>query len=203
MVENAPTNWSHKEISKTDFIATYTGTHGLANGLDVVIDAADYLRKRNVENVKIVLVGNGSQKDRLKLMALNKKLTNILFLDPVSKNEVSAILARANVGLQLLSDIEEFYYGTSPNKFFDYIASELPVITNYPGWVADLISKHNMGYTAEPNNGISLAQTIIKASLDPNIDDKALNALKLSRNDFDRKKLADTLHQAILNVYEN
>ena len=201
--ENAPTNWSHQEISNTDFIATYTGTHGLANGLDVVIDAADYLRKHNIENVKIVLVGNGSQKDRLKLMALNKKVTNILFLDPVSKNEVSAILARANVGLQLLSDIEEFYYGTSPNKFFDYIASELPVITNYPGWVADLISKHNMGYTAEANNGISLAQTIIKASQDPKIDDKGLNALKLSRNDFDRKKLADTLHQAILNVYEN
>ena len=60
-----------------------------------------------------------------------------------------------------------------------------------------------MGYTAEANNGISLAQTIIKASLDPNIDAKALNALKLSRDDFDRKKLADNLHQAILKVYEN
>tara|TARA_B100000579_G_C22828818_1_gene854747 strand:+ start:655 stop:1872 length:1218 start_codon:yes stop_codon:yes gene_type:complete len=201
--ENAPKNWSHQEISDTDFIAVYTGTHGLANGLDVVIDAAEYLAEHKSENIKIVLVGNGSQKDRLKLMALSKKLTNILFLDPVSKNEVAAILARANIGLQLLSDIKEFYYGTSPNKFFDYIASELPVITNYPGWIADLISKYNMGYTAEANNGISLAQTIIKASLDPKIDTKALNALNLSRNDFDRKTLADSLHQEILKVYEN
>ena len=50
---------------------------------------------------------------------------------------------------------------------------------------------------------ISLAQTIIKASLDPNIDTKVLNALILSRNDFDKKTLADSLHQEILKVYEN
>ena len=67
----------------------------------------------------------------------------------------------------------------------------------------NLISKHNMGYTAEANSGISFAHTIIKASQDTSIDDKASNALNLSRNDFERKKLADTLHQAILNVYEN
>ena len=50
--ENAPKNWSHQEISNTDFIAVYTGTHGLANGLDVVIDA-DYLAKHKSKTLKL------------------------------------------------------------------------------------------------------------------------------------------------------
>ena len=45
----------------------------------------------------------------------------------------------------VLEDIPAFYRGTSPNKFFDYLACGLPVVNNYPGWLADLIRDHQLG----------------------------------------------------------
>ena len=45
----------------------------------------------------------------------------------------------------VLKDIPAFYRGTSPNKFFDYLSCGLPVVSNYPGWLAELIREHQLG----------------------------------------------------------
>ena len=50
----------------------------------------------------------------------------------------------ADIGLQILQDVPAFYNGTSPNKFFDYISAGLPVLNNYPGWIARLIQKKSV-----------------------------------------------------------
>ena len=52
------------------------------------------------------------------------------------KTELNKLVASADVGLMVLANVPAFYYGTSPNKFFDYISSGLPVLNNYPGWLA-------------------------------------------------------------------
>ena len=53
---------------------------------------------------------------------------------------------RANIGMQILANVPAFYFGTSPNKFFDYLASGLPVLNNYPGWLAEMINEYECGY---------------------------------------------------------
>ena len=52
-------------------------------------------------------------------------------------------------------NIQEFYCGRSPNKFFDYIASGLPVLNNYPDWVANMIKENNCGFAVDPNGKIA------------------------------------------------
>jgi hypothetical protein len=81
---------------------------------------------------------NGKLKIKLKERA-KEKLDNIIFLELMPKIKLIKYLKSADLGLQILNNIPEFYYGTSPNKFFDYLASGLPVLNNYPGWIADLI----------------------------------------------------------------
>ena len=49
------------------------------------------------------------------------------------KEKLSGLMKSADLGLQILANVPAFYYGTSPNKFFDYIAAGLPVLNNYPG----------------------------------------------------------------------
>jgi hypothetical protein len=55
-------------------------------------------------------------------------------------------MAATDVGMQILANVQAFYYATSFHKFFDYIFAGLPVLTNYPGWLADIISQHQCGY---------------------------------------------------------
>ena len=73
-----------------------------------------------------------------------EKLDNCRFYAPIPKKELNAIVASADVGLMVLANVPAFYYGTSPNKFFDYISSGLAVLNNYPGWLADVIEENNL-----------------------------------------------------------
>src|SRR3546814_20705902 len=73
-------------------------------------------------------------KPRLRERADREALTNVIFHDPIEKHRLAGLLAGADIGLQTLLNVPAFYQGTSPNKFFDYIAAGLPVLNNYPGW---------------------------------------------------------------------
>jgi len=56
------------------------------------------------------------------------------------------------VGLQILDNVPAFYDGTSPNKCFDYLAAGLPMLINYPGWLADLVQECQCGYAVPPES---------------------------------------------------
>lgn len=152
--------WRPAEVKSTDLMAIFTGTHGLANGLGAVIDAAAELQKRGRDDIKLVLVGDGMQKKTLVEQASQRQLTNIVFHDPVNKTKLAGLMASADVGLQILANVPAFYYGTSPNKFFDYIAAGLPVLNNYPGWLAELIENQKCGFAVAPENPQAFADAL-------------------------------------------
>lgn len=127
----------------------YAGAHGRANGLDLVLDAAAELRETHPE-IRFWLVGDGILKKDLQADATRRGLTNVVFRDPVPKQDMPALLAAADVGLHVLADVPLFRHGVSPNKLFDYMAAGLTVLTNTPGEVADLVSDAKAGMTVGP-----------------------------------------------------
>ena len=130
------------------FTAIYTGAHGPANGLDLLLDAAHEVRDLPID---IVLVGGGVAKPALQRDAERRGLTNVRFLDPVPKEEIPDLLHAADLGLHVLADVELFRDGVSPNKVFDYMAAGLPVLTNCPGLVSDLVRNAACGVVTPPN----------------------------------------------------
>ena len=178
-------------ISSSDFLAIYTGTHGRANGLQVIVEAAKVLKQRQLSNIKIVLIGDGSEKEILQVTKELYQLENLIFLPPLPKVKLAPWMQRANLGLQILSDIPEFYFGTSPNKFFDYISSSLPVLINYPGWLAELILEYKMGYFADPKQEFDLANKLEEASKNENISKQAVASFELAKKHFDREILSN------------
>lgn len=185
--------WRPAEVKSTDLMAIFTGTHGLANGLDAVIDVAVELQKRGRDDIKLVLVGDGMQKKPLVARAQQLKLANIVFHDPVNKTKLAGLMASADIGLQILANVPAFYYGTSPNKFFDYIAASLPVLNNYPGWLAELITEKKCGFAVPPENSQAFADALEYAA--DHRDELVImgrNAQELARSQFDRQDLSQT-----------
>jgi glycosyltransferase involved in cell wall biosynthesis len=184
--------WRVEGVANTDLMAIFTGTHGQANGLNSVIDAAVELKKRDRNDIKLVLIGQGKLKSQLIERAQALKLDNVVFHEPVNKAKLAELMRGADIGMQLLANIPAFYYGTSPNKFFDYISAGLPVLNNYPGWLAGMIKDHHCGYTIEPDNAKAFAEALEHAA-----DNKAelplmgANAKKLAKSEFNRHDLAD------------
>lgn len=183
--------WRPEGIEPTDLLAVFAGTHGMANGLDATLDAAAELLRRGRNDIKILLIGQGRLKPQLMQRALDEKLTNVVFHDPVGKAELAGLMAATDVGLQILANVPAFYYGTSPNKFFDYLAAGRPVLTNYPGWVADLILENSCGFAVSPDSPIAFADALEHASAN-RIELQAMGerAVSLALREFSRVALA-------------
>lgn len=183
--------WRPEEVGHNDLMAIFAGTHGLANGLDSIIDASIELKKRKRNDIKLVLVGDGMQKKLLQQRVAELGLNNIIFLDPVSKTKLAGLMASADLGLQILANVPAFYYGTSPNKFFDYIAAGLPVLNNYPGWLAELIEQEHCGLAVPPENPQAFAEALEYAA--DHRDELAImgnNARDLASTQFNRQELS-------------
>ena len=179
-------------FDEDDVICLFTGAHGLANGLDAVLDAAAVLKKQNANNVKFLFIGDGKLKPKLMQRAKDENLNNCIFLSPVPKTELADVVNNADIGLMILDNVPAFYYGTSPNKFFDYISAGLPVFNNYPGWLSDMISENNCGKAAEPGNPEAFANALIEMSSDRKaLKQMGNNARKLAERDFNRDDISN------------
>lgn len=190
-------------VTKDDVVAVFTGAHGIANGLHAVLDAAAVLKSRAENKIKIVFVGDGKKKKELVKRAKDEQLDNCIFLNKVSKMELGKIMDRADIGLMILANVPAFYYGTSPNKFFDYIASGLPVINNYPGWLANMINENQCGIAIEPDQPELFADALVKLASNPDLRKECGNRGRaLAEREFARDILGKSFVDFLEKTYK-
>lgn len=177
-------------IGPDHFVAAFTGAHGIANGLDAVLDAAILLRDARPD-IKLVFIGDGREKPRLIERAKAERLDNCIFLPPIRKTALAETIGCLDCGLMILSNVPAFYYGTSPNKFFDYLAAGIPILNNYPGWVADLIQTHGCGRVTPPDSAPAFATALAEmADAKGQRREMGDRARKLAEERFSREALS-------------
>jgi glycosyltransferase involved in cell wall biosynthesis len=145
--------------ARRPFLLGYLGTHGLANALDTLLDAA-LLTKDSP--VGYVLIGSGPDKERLTRRALELGLEeSVLFLDPVGKRQVPAALAELDALYIGLQRQPLFRFGISPNKIFDYMMAGRPVINGVEGG-NDPVAEAGCGLSVPAENPAALARAILR-----------------------------------------
>ena len=159
----------------------FTGAHGIANGLNNLLDVAKVLKDLKRNDIKLLFIGEGSVKKRLINRARLDDLDNCIFLDSMPKKDLAIILQESvHVGLMILKNVPEFYNGTSPNKFFDYLACGIPVINNYPGWLSQMIQNKKLGFVVPPDDPEYFANKLIEIAENK----KILNQISNNCSDF-------------------
>lgn len=149
------------------FIAAYVGSHGVANGLDALLEGAAELKRRGDDRVQILLVGDGPEKPRLVERARREGLHNVTFLDPLPKPCIPSLLARCHAGLLPLKDSPVFRWGISPNKLFDYMAAALPVVMLCSPVPENPIEKSGCGVVLGGGDGRRLGQVLASWATEP------------------------------------
>lgn len=184
--------WRPEGIAPDALLALFAGTHGEANGLDAVLDAAAKLKQAGRSDIIMLLVGSGKQKPQLEARAAQLGLDNVRFHPPVDKRSLAGLMRASDVGLQILADVPAFYFGTSPNKFFDYLAAGLPILTNYPGWVADIVSQAGAGFAVPPRDTEAFARALMAAADDRSVLVRmAMASAAVGQSQFKRADLAN------------
>lgn len=116
------------EENNGKFTVVYTGAHGMANNLDMVLDAAKILLADNVDDIQFIFLGDGVHKKSLMERKENEQIHNVTLLDSIDKEYIPGFLNQTDIGILPLHDSPVFNWGISPNKMYDYMAAKLPVI---------------------------------------------------------------------------
>jgi glycosyltransferase involved in cell wall biosynthesis len=115
---------------REDITVMYLGSHGQANGVDTIIEAAAYF-DANIESSKHLkwrFIGDGDFKEILQKKVTELGLHNIFFEDPIPKSKIPQLIAEADITILNLIDIDIYKYGISLNKIFDYLAAKRPTV---------------------------------------------------------------------------
>lgn len=140
------------------FTVSYTGALGIANSIDLLIEAAE--RLKDYPEIVFKIVGEGTQKHALKALALAKKLDNVIFEDMVPKEEVFQTLLESDVLYFSLKESPVFNYGISSNKLFDYMAAGRVVVFSAKA-KNNVIEEAQAGYSIVPNHLDALVDTLL------------------------------------------
>lgn len=146
------------------FVAIYAGIHGIAQGLETIIEAAHQLEEQS--DVHFLMVGEGPQKADLMALASDYQLHNLTWVPERPRENIPDYLSTADVALVLLRDIEEFR-GVLPSKMFDAWACQRPVILSVPGEAHQLLDLSQGGLYISPDNPARLVEAIQKLKDNP------------------------------------
>lgn len=149
---------------KECFELVYSGAHGIANDLGTIIDAATILSETRISRkIRFRLIGDGPEKEKLKSIAKERQLLNVIFEDPVPKREIYKRLQEADACIMLLKPTSLFDKGISPNKLFDYMSVGRPIIFSVSS-SDNLVARYGCGMTVEAGDPEELAKAAVKLS---------------------------------------
>ncbi|MCG8578255.1 MAG: glycosyltransferase family 4 protein [Flavobacteriales bacterium] len=183
-------------LAKDDIILFYGGILGFAQGLEVIIKAAEKFKDN--PKLKFVLMGSGPLKDDL--MQLSKELgtENVIFAEPVGRNEISGVIKEVDASIVPLRNVPLFL-GTIPSKIFEILSMEKPILLGVKGEAKDLFIKEgNAGLAFEPEDVDDLCK-MIKVLVDnpEKFDELGKNGREYVSRKFNRDIIAADFYERL------
>jgi glycosyltransferase involved in cell wall biosynthesis len=144
----------------------YAGTHGMAQGLEVLVQAAELLRDR--DDIHFIMVGEGAEKPELMALANEYALANLTFHPNQPKSFMPHLWAAVDIAVVTLRKLDIFR-SALPSKLFEMMAMECPIILSAEGEACELIAEAQAGLTIAPENSGALAEAIVRLAEDEDL----------------------------------
>lgn len=134
------------QLPQNKFIVGYTGTIGVANAIDDLIEAARLLS--NNSHLHFVLVGSGKEKESLMQRVQSLGLQNITFIDAIPKKQIQSMLEQFDICYIGWQKNSLYRFGIAPNKLPEYLYAGKPIIHAFSG-KGDIVQQAQAGITIE------------------------------------------------------
>ncbi|NUN97129.1 MAG: glycosyltransferase family 4 protein [Candidatus Omnitrophica bacterium] len=181
-----------------EFVVSYIGTHGMAHGLDRIIEAAHLLRDR--ADIHFLFIGEGAKKEEVVRHARKLGLERITFLSTQPKKEIPAWYAASDLPMVSLLDLPVFTT-VLPSKMFEIMACERPILMVAKGECARLLERARAGMVLETNDPARMAAAIEELAGDPERCRRYAEAgRRFVLENFDRRRLADAYLERLKQV---
>ena len=146
------------------FLIVYAGIHGIAQGLETALYAADRLRAN--PRIHFLFIGEGPCKADLLALKAQLDLPNVTLLEAQPREAIPAYLSAADVALVPLRRVELFK-SALPSKMFDAWACACPVVMSIDGEARTVLERAQGGRFFPPEDVAALVNAIEDLAADP------------------------------------
>jgi len=143
------------------FKVVYTGSIRKANNLEIVINAAKYIKAVSKKDIKFLIYGDGNEREYLQKKCLIENIDNVVFKGKVNKKNIPYIVSKSDLNILNYSYHDIWKYGGSQNKIFEYLAAGKPVISTIKmGY--DILEKFGAGISLNNQSPENIGENILK-----------------------------------------
>ncbi len=179
-----------KELGIEDcFVGGYIGTHGLAHGLETLLDAAEMFLKQGRNDLRLLFIGDGARKAELKVDAGRRGLTNVVFVDSVPKAEVVRYWSLLNVSIIHLRKTDLFST-VIPSKMFESMGMGIPLLHGVPGESAGIVEREKVGIIFHSGDHRALHDAMMLLKDNHELFEQYRNRCSEAATKYDRFRLA-------------
>lgn len=182
------------------FIAIYAGIFGIAQGLEIILQAARELQDQ--PEYHFIFIGDGPEKERMKQLQSTWGLSNVTILPEQPRQRIPVYLSAADVALIPLRKLEVFQMAV-PSKLFDAWACERPVICGIEGEAQEIVAQAGGGLNIPAEDPQALKQALYELYAEP---EKGIEMGKRGRQfttrAYARQELAQLLIAALEEVIQ-
>ncbi len=180
------------------FVVGYIGTHGMAHGLERVLDAAALLR--DTEQVAFFFAGGGAERASLERSVARRGLRNVRLVPRQPKERMPTLWSACDLTVIPLRD-DPVFAGVMPSKLFEAMAHGVPVVMSLPeGEATALVREHGCGVITPPEDPEALAEIIRTLSRSgqrlSELRERALGAAPRFSRQHQAERLLTVLEQA-------
>ncbi len=173
-----------------NFVVSYIGTLGMAQGLQTLADAATLLERKSPETT-FLIAGGGAEAEHLERVIRARKLKNVRLIGVQPRNKIPDLIRASDACLVLLKKSDVFKT-VIPTKLLEAMSCARPVIAGVDGYARKIVSTAQCGIVFEPEDASGLAQAATFLGSNPQICSTwGANGRKQILQQYTRKKTAD------------
>ena len=99
-----------------------------------------------IDNLDLIIIGYGKVEEELKDFVLQEKMNSrVYFLGRISREALANYTKKATLGMVLEEPLGKSFEYSLPNKLFDYIHAELPIIAGNMPEISSVIKQYKVG----------------------------------------------------------
>lgn len=173
----------------------YIGTLGHSYNIPIVIDAIRYLNDKGINNIRLIVMGDGPLKMSFEKYAKEKRV-DCEFTGRLKYEKMVGLLCSCDIAV---NPIKSGSAGSIINKVGDYAAAGLPVInTQENNEYRNLVEKYEIGYNSSNEDLEDIVEKLEKLIENKETRERiGKNNRKLAEEKFDRRKTYDEIVEII------
>jgi len=177
---------------------------GLEKTKKIILYQGVLLKGRGIENIFAVLkeipdsvfviAGDGDYEKYYKKLATDMEIEKqVFFLGKLTQEELPKVTTSAHIGVSLIKNLSKSYYYALPNKLFEYIMAEVPVIVSDLPQMKEVVEKYDVGFAINVENKDELVDSIKKLIEDSDLYESRKQNCQIASQELNWEKEVSAL----------